>query len=82
MKIIDLLKSPRFIGILVIGLLQGLVLFNIISGIQGEGLIQIIQAIIAGAVVVRTVDRTGDKKVEGSLIEKGMSVSDAKEQLE
>lgn len=58
-----LLQSPRFLAVLVIGLLQGLVLFNIITGEQGEGLIQIIQAIIGAAVVVRTVDRVGDKQV-------------------
>lgn len=75
---IDLLKSPRFWGIVAIGLLQGLVLFNIITNVQSEGLIQILQAIIAGAVVVRTVDRNGDKKVEGSKIEAGIPPAEAK----
>ena len=59
----DLLKSPRFLGILSIAILQALVLFNVINGVQGDGLVVIIQSVIAGAVVVRTIDRTGDKAV-------------------
>lgn len=54
---INLLKSSRFQGILAIAILQALSLFNVITSVQGEGLIQIIQTIIAGAVVIRTVDR-------------------------
>lgn len=77
---IDLLKSSRFQGLLVIGLLQGLVLFNVITTAQGEGLIQIVQTIIAGAVVIRTVDRQGDKKVESAKIESGMTLEEAKEE--
>lgn len=57
----ELLSSPRFLAILVIGALQTLVLFNEITSVQGEGLIQIIQTILAAAIVVRTVDRTTDK---------------------
>lgn len=79
---LDLLKSPRFLGLLVIAILQGLVLFNIITSIQGEGLIQIIQAVIAGAVVIRTVDRGGDKAVESSKIVSGMSPEIAQVQTE
>lgn len=75
---IELLKSIRFQAILIIGLLQALVLFNIITGVQGEGLVQIIQAIVAGAVVVRTVDRSGDKTVESAKINSGMSPEEAK----
>lgn len=75
---LTLLKSPRFQGILIIGILQALVLFNVISGVQGDGLVQIIQAIIAGAVVVKTVDRGGDKAVESSKITSGMSPEEAK----
>ncbi len=63
MKITDFLTSPRFLGVVVIGVLQALVLFNIITSEQGEGLVLIIQGIIGSAVVVRTVDRTGDKRV-------------------
>jgi len=60
-KIIALISSPRFIGLVIVGGLQALVLFNVISGPQGEGLTQIIQAIIGGAIVIKTVDRnTGD----------------------
>ena len=59
----DLFKSPRFLGILVIAVLQGLVLFNVIDSAQGDGLVVIIQSVIAGAVVVRTADRLGDRQV-------------------
>lgn len=54
-----LLSSPRFQGILAIGLLQALVLFNVITSAQGEGLVMIIQTVIAGAVAVGTLDRVG-----------------------
>jgi len=56
-------SSPRFWGIVAIGLLQALVLFNIITSAQGEGLIQIIQGIIGSAVVVGSLDRVGKKAV-------------------
>ncbi len=59
----EILKSPRFIAVLIIGALQALVLFNIISGEQGEGLVLIVQSILAVAVAVKTVDRVGDKAV-------------------
>lgn len=60
----NLLKSSRFQGLLLIGVLQALVLFHVITGEQSQGLIQIIQAIVAGAVVVRTVDRSADVKAD------------------
>ncbi len=52
-----LLKSPRFLGILAIGILQALVLFKVLTGDQVQGLVTIVQGIIGSAVVVRTVDR-------------------------
>ena len=55
----NLLGSPRFQGILLIGALQALVLFNLITSVQGEGLILIVQSIIAGAVAVGSLDRVG-----------------------
>lgn len=65
---IALLKSSRFQGLLVIGILQSLVIFNVLTSEQSQGLIQIIQAIIAGAIAVRSVDRLGDKKVEAAAV--------------
>ncbi len=62
----DLLKSPRFLGIVAIGILQALVLFNVIDSVQGDGLVVILQGVIAGAVTVRTIDRAGDKQVEAA----------------
>jgi len=56
-----LLSSSRFQGVLAIGILQALLLFNLITNTQMEGLVQIIQGIIATAVVIRSVDRIGDK---------------------
>ena len=58
-----LFASSRFQGVLAIGILQALLLFNIITNAQMEGLVQIIQGIIATAVVIRSVDRNfGDVK--------------------
>ncbi len=62
----NLLKSSRFQGILLIAILQALVVFNVITGDQATQLITIIQAVAAGAITVRTVDRFGDKKVEAA----------------
>ena len=73
-----LFQSPRFLAVLTIGLLQALVLFNVISGEQGEGLILIIQGIIGSAVVVRTVDRNSDRQVESVLITTGLTSEEAK----
>ena len=56
---INLLKSPRFIGIVAVGVLQTLVLFSVISSVQGEGLINIVSGIIAAAVAVGSLDRVG-----------------------
>lgn len=56
---INLLQSPRFLGILTIGVIQALVLFKVIDGVQGEGLANIVSAVIAGAVAVGSLDRVG-----------------------
>lgn len=62
-KLIALFSSPRFLGVLAIAFLQALVLFNVITSVQGEGLIQIIQGVIGIAVTIKTIDRnTGDAK--------------------
>ena len=55
--LIDLFTSSRFIGVLIVGLLQALLLFNLITNTQMEGLVQIIQTIIGAAVAIRTMDR-------------------------
>jgi hypothetical protein len=68
----ELFKSPRFLGVVAIGVLQSLVLFNMINSTQGEGLTLILQGIIAAAVVVRTVDRVADKTVESAQITAGI----------
>lgn len=73
-----LFQSPRFLAVLTIGLLQALVLFNVISGEQGEGLILIIQGVIGSAVVVRTVDRNSDRQIESALINDGFTAEEAK----
>jgi len=52
-----LFSSSRFQGVLIIGLLQALLLFNVITNVQMEGLVQIIQTIIGAAVAIRTMDR-------------------------
>lgn len=59
----SLLSSPRFQAILVAAVLQALVLFKVISGEQGEGLVLIIQGVLAAAVLNKTVDKVGDKNI-------------------
>ncbi len=56
-----LFTSPRFLGIVAVGILQALVLFNVISSVQGDGLINIISGIIAAAVAVGSLDRIGSQ---------------------
>lgn len=63
-----LFSSSRFQGLLLIAGLQALVLFNVITSAQGEGLIHIIQGLIVAAATIKTVDRVGDKKVEAANI--------------
>lgn len=54
--------SPRFWLIVVIGVLQSLVVFKVINGVQAESLVQIVQSVLAGIVTVRTVDKLGESK--------------------
>lgn len=58
----NIYTSPRFWLIIVIATLQSLVVFQVINGVQQEALVQIIQAVIAGIVTVRTVDKVGESK--------------------
>ncbi len=54
-----LLQSPRFLGILAVGIIQALVLFSVISGVQADGLANIVSGVIAAAVAVGSLDRVG-----------------------
>lgn len=67
----SLLGSPRFHGILIVAVLQALVLFNIINSEQGEGLILILQGVIAAAIVNKTVDKVGDKGIVAAGVSAG-----------
>lgn len=71
-------KSQRFWLVVIIGALQALVLFNVINTTQSEGLIQIVQTILGAIVAIRTIDRTGDKKVVAANIVAGAPVSSEK----
>jgi hypothetical protein len=53
----NLFSSPRFLGILAVAILQALELFGVVTSVHSQGLVQIIQAVIASAVVVGTTDR-------------------------
>lgn len=55
-----ILFSPRFQGVVAIGILEALILFKVIDGFQFEGLSRIIEAVIGTAVSIKTVDRTVD----------------------
>jgi len=59
---LKLFQSPRFWGLIAVGILQALVLFNVIDSVQGEGLTSIVQAIIVGAVAIRTIDKASEPK--------------------
>lgn len=77
-KLIALFSAPRFQAALVIGVLQALVLFNVVTSEQGQGLILIIQSIIGYGAVTGTVDKLGEKKVEAAKIQSGISPEEAK----
>jgi len=55
-------SSPRFWLIVATGVLQSLVVFKVIDGVQAESLVQIIQSVLVGVVAVRTVDKLGENK--------------------
>jgi len=60
-KLVALLSSPRFIGVLIIGALQTLVVFNVITGEQATKLIEIVQGVILAAITIKTLDRSAEK---------------------
>lgn len=55
-----IISSARFIQLLIVALLQALVLFNVISGEQGTGLINIISGLFVASVAVSTIDKHGN----------------------
>ena len=55
-------KSPRFWLIVATAILQSLVVFKVIDGVQSEQLTNIISTALVGIVAVRTVDKLGEKK--------------------
>lgn len=59
-------SSVRFWLIVLIAALQIAVVLKWIDGTQAESIVQIIQGVLASIIAVRTVDRTGDKKVEAA----------------
>lgn len=66
-KYIQILTSTRFLQLLTVAVLQALVLFNVISSEQGEGLIDIISALLVGSVAIRTIDKnTGEARITAS----------------
>lgn len=68
-KIIEIVSSTRFIQLLIVAFLQSLVLFNVITSDQGEGLTNIISALLIGSVTIRTIDRnTGDVKAGNTTV--------------
>ena len=69
--LLSLLGSPRFQAILVAAILQALVLFDVINGEQGEGLVLIIQMVLGAAVVNKTVDKMGEKNIIAAGVAKG-----------
>lgn len=67
--------SPRFWLIVVIGVLQSLVVFKVIDGVQAESLVQIVQSVLAGIVTVRTVDKLGENKEGATTVSMPENVS-------
>ena len=61
LKIPSLLRSPRFWGLVIIGVLQALLQTGVISGADLEVWTQVIQMITGGAVGIRTIDRIAEK---------------------
>lgn len=72
MKYLEILRSPRFLQLVLIAALQTLVLFNVVSTEQGTGLINILSALFAGSVVISTVDKnTGEARIESAKLSSG-----------
>lgn len=72
----DIFNSPRFWLLVATAGLQALVVVNVINGVQAEGLVQIIQALLIGIVGIRTIDRNiGDAKAGVTTVSMPTSVN-------
>ena len=53
--------STRFIKIVLIGVIEGLLAVNVIEADTSVALVRILEAILGASVVVRTIDRFSEK---------------------
>jgi hypothetical protein len=68
-KYISVFTSPRFLQLLLVAVLQSLVVFNLITSEQGEGLINILSALFVGSVAIRTIDKNiGEPKMNNTTV--------------
>jgi len=77
-KFKEIITSTRFIQLFIVSVIQSLVLFNVVTSVQGEGLINIISALLIGSVTIRTVDKNvGEARVESAKVTAKASVNRA-----
>lgn len=55
------LKSTRFWKIVIIAVLEGMLALGVIDGQTSEVVTKLIEFVLGGSVVIRTVDRLGEK---------------------
>lgn len=55
------LKSVRFWKVVIIGLLESMMAFGVIDGVQVETFTRIIEAILGASIMIKTVDRFAEK---------------------
>lgn len=77
-KIVQLVTSVRFLQLVVVAVLQSLVLFSIISTEQGEGLINIISALLVGSVGIGTIDKFSAAKSGATTVSIPKNVTEVK----
>jgi len=58
---LSFIYSTRFIKIVLIGVIEGLLAVNVIEADTSVALVRILEAILGASVVVRTIDRFSEK---------------------
>jgi hypothetical protein len=55
------LQSTRFWKLVIIGFLEALVAVGVVTGEGGEAILRIVELILGGSVIIRTIDRSAEK---------------------
>ena len=79
-RIIELLHSPRFLQLLLVGLSAGLAVYNTTKDLS-QALFATLVAWLVPSTIVGTVDRSADKKVEAANLVARATVDAANPQI-